>query len=72
MPELGMLYNFIMDILPPVAIGGGAAALTIKFIGKNILKQLLEKEIIKYKSQLEEKQSSLKQIFQFMQKSRIS
>lgn len=52
--------TFIRDVIIPSAVGAGSAFVIIQFLGKKLLNQLLEKEIIKYKSELEEKTVLLK------------
>lgn len=55
-----MIIGFLKNVVTPIAFGSGAAFLLVKFLGKKLFDQVLKKEILKYKSELEEKTSFLK------------
>ena len=55
-----IFLDFLKNVAAPIVFGSGAAFLLVKFLGRRLFEQILKKEILKYKSELEEKISYLK------------
>lgn len=55
-----LIFDFLKDAFLPLLFGTGGGVAVVYFLGKKLLDQLLKKEVIKYKSELEEKTVVLK------------
>ena len=55
-----MFLDFLKDTFFPLILGAGGGLAIVYFLGKKVIDQILKKEILKYKSELEEKTVVLK------------